>query len=168
MGMTLLAIFIVTLDQLTKFAVKYFIKGREPVIIIRNFFALTYVENRGAAWGFLGDKEAGSFFLKIVSLLATLFLLMIFTRLNDRRLKYILSIILAGSVGNLIDRFIFSYVTDFLTFKFGHWYFPSFNIADIAIVIGTFLLILYFLFHEQAMDEFIEAIYLFKKKSAKK
>ncbi len=167
MGMTLLAILIVVLDQLTKFAVKYFIKGNEPVIIIRNFFALTYVENRGAAWGFLGDKAAGSFFLKIVSLLATLFLLMILTRLSDSKLKYFLSLILAGSVGNLIDRFVFSYVTDFLTFKFGHWYFPSFNIADMAIVIGTFLLILYFSFHEQAMDEFIDSIYLCKKKSAK-
>lgn len=135
----------VLLDQITKQAVlNRFFLG-ESISIIPNFFSLTYVRNKGAAFGFLHsapESFRAPFFLA-VPLIAILILGFLFYRLkpHEKLSAWALSLILSGALGNLIDRVRFGYVVDFIDVYYepwGHW--PAFNIADSAIVIGVSLL----------------------------
>jgi signal peptidase II len=140
----LLVICFVTIvaDQWTKNLVhKHFVWG-ESRPIVQNYFALTYVRNTGAAFGFLNKAPAAfrePFFI-IVPLIAMAVILVIFIRLRDEQLLMAgsLSLVLAGAIGNLIDRLRFGFVIDFLDFHWRevyHW--PAFNIADACIVVGV-------------------------------
>jgi len=134
--MTFIFVFIIlALDQLTKF---YFAKNlflNQSVPVIKGFFHLTLVHNRGAAFGIL--KNQIPLFI-VTSLFA---IILIFVHLKKYKTSYSLyslslSLILAGAVGNFIDRVSFGYVIDFLDFRI--W--PVFNVADSAITIGAILL----------------------------
>lgn len=138
-----LSLWVVGLDQLSKWAVLVTLSpgGHFPIL---PFFDLTLVFNAGSAFGFLSD--AGGWqrpFLILLSLLASLFLVVIISRLNsDRRQEGVaLALILGGAVGNLLDRLFRGEVVDFLLFYYQSWSFPVFNIADITINIGAALLI---------------------------
>ena len=117
------------------------------VQVIEGYFALTFVKNPGAAWGFLARKSESfrrPFFLA-VSLLAMGFILHLVYRLDEgqRLLLLALSMVMSGAVGNFIDRLRFSYVVDFLDFHWGtRFKWPTFNIADVAITVGVGLLFL--------------------------
>jgi signal peptidase II len=103
---------------------------------------LTYVKNTGAAFGMF---DQGTLALALLSLTVSLGLFL-FLLLRARSLtvlqRYALSSILAGAVGNMIDRFRLEYVIDFIHFKVGRFDFPVFNVADMCVVIGAGLLIL--------------------------
>ena len=106
--------------------------------IVNNIFSITLVHNTGAAFGIFRDQAA---FFVIISGLAIASILTYIIRSGTKSsfLRNIaLSLVLGGAVGNLIDRLRFGYVIDFLDFKV--W--PVFNIADSAITIGAFLLII--------------------------
>jgi len=127
---------IITLDQITK----YIITLNYDYFLNKNIFifSISYVRNYGAAFNIF---EGNRLFLSSISIISSLILIyFIFFkgRLNllDR---YGLSLILAGSLGNGIDRIIKGYVIDFINLKLFH--FPIFNIADIAINIGCIILI---------------------------
>jgi signal peptidase II len=113
--------------------------------IVKNVFALTYVRNTGAAFGFLNRAPAAfrePFFI-VVPLIAMAVILVIFIRLKDNQnlMAGSLSLVLAGAIGNLIDRLRFGFVIDFLDFHWAdkyHW--PAFNIADSCIVVGVAVL----------------------------
>lgn len=146
----------VTLDQITKQAVlNRFVLG-ESLEIISGFFSLTYVRNKGAAFGFLHSAPESfrePFFLA-VPILAIFVLGYLYyqTKSEDRLSAWALSLILSGAAGNLIDRVRFGYVIDFLDFyyvQWGHW--PAFNVADIAIVVGVTLLFLQSLFSRKVV-----------------
>lgn len=154
MHLIILAAGIIIFDQISKHLVRLYIKGGSILIVIEDFFALTYVENRGGAWGILGNSEGTAFALRLVSLILTLLLLVLLRRFRHPYLRLALTMIAAGSTGNLIDRFVFSYVTDFLTFKFGNYFFPSFNVADSFIVLGTILLLILVCAVPEASHEF--------------
>lgn len=102
------------------------------------FFQLTHVRNTGAAFGIFPDR---SLFLTVLALIGSVIclLLALFSRrlsfLNNSLNRVVLGLVLGGTVGNLIDRLRFGYVTDFIDFKF--W--PAFNIADSAMTIGIIL-----------------------------
>jgi signal peptidase II len=107
----------------------------QSIPVIRNIFHLTLIHNRGAAFGILKDQ---SYFFIFMSLLAVIF---IYLRLRESQneeklLEFALIFILAGTVGNLIDRISFGYVIDFLDFRI--W--PVFNIADSSITVGAIVL----------------------------
>ncbi len=125
---------ILSLDQLTKFVISRNLSTFESVPVIPRVFHLTLVANRGAAFGIL--KNQTLLFIS-TSLLAVV---LISFALMDKRQKGFynlsLSLILAGALGNLIDRLRFGYVIDFLDFRI--W--PVFNIADSAITVGAILL----------------------------
>jgi signal peptidase II len=127
--------FVVFLDQLTKYlAVKYLMPiGSYPVI--KNFFHLTYVENKGAAFGMLQNK---TLFFIIITLIVGAVLIYSMIKLPENSVyNYTLAMILGGAIGNLIDRVRLGYVVDFIDFKF----FPAvFNVADSFIVIGAIIL----------------------------
>ena len=129
-------IIILSLDQLTKFIITKNLSLNQSIPIIKGIFHLTLVHNRGAAFGILRNQIPLFIF---TSLFATV---LIYFNLKDTRFKksliykISLSLILAGALGNLIDRLFLGYVVDFLDFRI--W--PVFNVADSAITVGAILL----------------------------
>ncbi len=141
----LLSTVIVVLDQWTKqLATDNLAYGRP--LVVNDYFDLTLLHNTGAAFSFLAGAGGWQkyFFItlsSVVSLLLTVWL----ARLPARG-RYLLVIglacILAGAVGNLIDRASLGYVVDFLHFHYEQRYWPAFNIADVAISVGAGLVII--------------------------
>ena len=137
--------FVVFLDQVTKYlAVKYLMPiGSYPVI--KNFFHLTYVENKGAAFGMLQNKTL--FFIVITVIVGAVLIYSMIKLPENSVYNYTLAMILGGAIGNLIDRVRLGYVVDFIDFKF----FPAvFNVADSFIVIGAIILGYLMIFREKA------------------
>lgn len=123
---------ILCLDQLTKFFATENLLYNQSLPIIKGIFHLTLIHNRGAAFGILKNQTP-------LFILTSIFaIVLIFSNLRDNKKYYTLSLslILAGALGNLIDRIFLGYVIDFLDFRI--W--PVFNIADSAITIGAILL----------------------------
>lgn len=135
----IIIIVLLALDQITKyFSIKY-LKAIVSYPVISNIFHLTYVENRGAAFGILRDRKI---FFVIITIIIVTVLGFYLVKWKGKLNLFTISIamIIAGAIGNLIDRVRFSFVVDFFDFKF----FPAvFNVADIAIVVGTGLLCIY-------------------------
>ena len=136
---SLIALLIVILDQLTKFLVIKNFRINETLLIINKIFHLTYVQNTGAGFGILKGFEV---LLIIISLIVIGFIVYYIKKIkeNERLLQILLAFVLAGTIGNLIDRIRLGYVVDFLDFRI--W--PVFNIADSFITIGIIGLIIYF------------------------
>ena len=128
-----LVIGILILDQLTKYIVSQNIPLGASIPIIKNLFHLTYVLNRGAAFGIF--KNQIHFFI-ITAIVTIVFILINLNRKKTPRTEIALSLILSGAMGNLIDRLRLGAVVDFLDFRI--W--PVFNIADTAITVGAILL----------------------------
>ncbi len=132
----IITLFIIFLDQATKFLASQNLTLAQPVPVVKGVLSLTLVHNRGAAFGIL--KNQVPFFI-FAALVATV---LICVNLNksqrDEPAVYniSLSLILAGGLGNLIDRIWLGYVIDFI--DFGFW--PVFNVADSAITAGALLL----------------------------
>ncbi|MGM3174473.1 signal peptidase II [Dickeya lacustris] len=109
------------------------------------FFNFTYAHNYGAAFSFLADKGGWQRWLFaaialaiIVALLAMMYRSSASQKLNN--IAY--SLIIGGAIGNLTDRLVHGYVIDFMDFFIGDWHYPTFNLADTAIVIGAMLIVL--------------------------
>jgi len=125
---------IVFFDQASKaFAIK-FLQLNTPVPLIKNFLNLTLVHNRGAAFGILQNQV--SMFVLISACAIVLIFFNLRDKSNSRLLKFSFSMIMAGAIGNLIDRLRFGFVIDFIDFRV--W--PVFNFADSVITIAAFLL----------------------------
>ncbi len=124
---------IVVLDQISKYLVTSALRLHESVPVINGIFHLTVVHNRGAAFGLLKNQV----YLFILTAFAAILLIFFHLRKHTGVSAYTvgLSLILAGAVGNLIDRLRFGYVLDFLDFRV--W--PVFNVADSAITVGACL-----------------------------
>ncbi|NMA87246.1 MAG: signal peptidase II [Tissierellia bacterium] len=137
----LIVLLIVVLDQISKFAAVKYLKGQKPYTIIKNFFQFEYVENYGAAFGILQNRKI---FFIITTTLVIVAITITFVRYSNKfnkPMNIALSMLLGGAIGNFIDRIRLSYVIDFISVRFGNGYdFPVFNIADMFIVIGTFLI----------------------------
>jgi signal peptidase II len=142
----LLAVSIIAADQFTKLIVRGVIDEGDRIAVIDRFFYFTQVQNQGAAFGIFSDMPDGWRELLLTSLGGVALVLVVTysikLRSNDVLAQLALHLIFAGAIGNLTDRFAHGSVTDFLLFRFGGWSFPSFNIADSAIVIGVGLLLI--------------------------
>lgn len=119
--------------------------ARCPVVRVMPSWNFRYVENPGAAWGFLAGASESvrvPFFLAI-SLGAIIFILLFFRRMEEsqRLMAVALSLIFGGALGNFIDRLHLNYVVDFIDWYVGEKHWPTFNVADAAISVGVFLLI---------------------------
>jgi signal peptidase II len=135
---------VLLLDQSTKLLADAMLAMHQPIPVVP-MFALTKVYNPGAAFSFLGDASGWQrWFFVALTLGISLFLLNWLRRLGpqDRRTALSLALILGGAVGNLVDRLVYGYVIDFLDVYYGDWHWPTFNVADSAIFVGAFLLIL--------------------------
>jgi signal peptidase II len=106
---------------------------------------MTYVENPGAAWSLFSGLSEGvrNAFFTIISLAAVAFVLAYYRRLREDQRYYqvALALLLAGAVGNFIDRLARRYVIDFIDWYAGRYHWPTFNVADSLIVIGVALLV---------------------------
>ncbi len=142
----LLAVSVLLADQIAKLlALKHLAPSYDGSIpVIPGFFNLTLVFNQGAAWGILSGKLP---LLVAISAAMLVFLIWNGKELTQNRLGIAATGILAGgTAGNLVDRLFRGYVVDFLDFHWpwsdGIYHFPAFNVADSAICIGFFLLML--------------------------
>lgn len=144
------ALSIVALDQISKYIVRKSIELHESIPVISGFFNLVHTRNRGMAFGILNrpGSDLGSYVLVTATLVAVVLLLFWFSRLKqkERILAPGLSLILGGAIGNLIDRIRLGEVIDFLDFDLVLIHWPAFNVADSAITIGTFWVLLSLLF----------------------
>jgi len=137
-----LACGIMLADQLAKFAIlQSFTVNR--VVEVTPFFNLVLVHNRGAAFSFLSDAagwQRGLFIM--IALVASGWIIYLLRRYRQQTLFCLaLSLVLAGALGNVIDRILFGAVVDFLDFHAYGYHWPAFNVADSAITCGAALLI---------------------------
>ena len=138
-----LGILLVMLDVFSKNAVERSLADGSSIDILP-FLQLVLVYNRGAAFGFLG--EASGWQLPFFSAVGVIVSIMIVIRLaraaaTQKWFEVALVLILAGAVGNLIDRIRIGYVVDFIELYYGAWQFPAFNVADMAIFFGVVMLL---------------------------
>ena len=152
----LLALIVIIFDRAIKLLIAHLIPYQSFKEIIPNFFNITYVKNYGAAWSLLSGNRI------ILIMIAILALGLIAYILNQTKIKanemYCYGLLVAGIVGNLIDRIFLGYVVDYLEVIIFNYRFPIFNLADIAIVISV-VLISYFTIKEGEENEWIYSRY---------
>lgn len=132
---------LIFLDQWTKLLASHYLAGTSGISLIPGVFELYYLENRGAAFGMLSNRQW--FFVLIA---AVMFLAAVYVYVKLPREPYYYSLhlvcvlVAAGAVGNMIDRIVHHYVIDFLYFSLID--FPVFNIADCYVCIGAALAVI--------------------------
>lgn len=143
----------VALDQLTKWWVQKAISLYEDIPVIPGFFSLTHAHNPGGAFGVFashGPTVRIALFLVLTLVAAGMVIYMYFkTPLESRFFAGALALIFSGAVGNLIDRFRFGYVDDFLLFYIGRYQWPAFNVADSCVTVGVTVLVIHVLFKKE-------------------
>lgn len=142
------------IDQITKYLAVSHLRGQEPYIIIKDVFQLEYLENRGAAFGLFQDQRI--FFGVSIAVIAVCFFLFYRKVPMTRRflpLRICAVLIVAGGLGNFIDRIRLQYVIDFFYFILID--FPVFNVADIYVTVSAFgiVLLLLFYYKEEDLDQ---------------
>ncbi|OHE81571.1 MAG: signal peptidase II [Lysobacterales bacterium GWF1_69_6] len=141
-----LSALLVAIDQWTKAVALGSLEYLKPVPFIDGFWNWTLVHNYGAAFSFLSDAGGWQrwFFTGlaiVISLGLTVWLAR--TPRGDWRTALPFALVVAGAVGNVIDRIRFGYVVDFVDWYVGRHHWPAFNVADSAIVVGAVLLVLF-------------------------
>jgi len=147
----LLSLLVVALDRLTKWLASTRIELGNHVPVIAHVFAISHVENPGAAFSLFNDSSSPvtvRWMLLAFSLLAAVAVLVALLKLGRRvtATSVALALILGGALGNAYDRLRFGYVIDFLEVHIIHYHWPDFNVADSSIVVGGILLLLDALF----------------------
>lgn len=157
----LIALLTISLDQFSKIHVEKTLltyhnqnnlkeyRGQQ-ITVIPNFFSISYVRNQGAAWGIganMDDAYRDTFFFGM-TFLSMLFLIgwFYFTKPEEDLVRLCLTMVLAGAVGNVIDRIRLKYVIDFLDFSFAGTHFPAFNVADSSITTGVTIMVIFFFY----------------------
>ena len=166
---TVLFAVLLAADQISKQSALRDLKGTDGRTVIEGILDLHFVENTGAAFGIFKDSL---WIFYVVSSAAFVILILLYARILVRlkhyikgqrapqmktvrcmtALNYILVVLTAGAVGNLIDRILYGYVIDFLYVRFIE--FPVFNIADICVTLSVIALIVFFIFFYRDSDDF--------------
>ena len=141
----LIIIGLIGFDQLIKFWALEYLKQVDTIPVIDNVFHLTYVENRGAAFGLFQNNQM---IFIIVAFLASIYGIYYLTKNNTHILcKTGIILIVSGAIGNLIDRVRLGFVVDYFDFRVVWEY--VFNMADVFVVCGTIILCIYIMFEEK-------------------
>lgn len=142
---------LVFIDQLTKYIIVHNMALYESIPIVKDVFEIFYIRNPGTAWGLLANKQ---FLFAISTLIIFIFGTIVYGRCirlsKYKDIRIMLIFILAGGMGNFIDRIRFKYVIDFLYFKLID--FPVFNVADCYVTIGFISLVFIILFKYREND----------------
>jgi signal peptidase II len=137
---------VVALDQATKVAVDRILQLHESRSVLAGVVQLTYVRNRGAAFGVFSDSQLPyqSWLFAAVSVLALVAIAVYGWKLpaSSQLPRLALALIIGGALGNLCDRVRLGYVIDFLDVYWGRYHWPAFNVADSAITAGVALLVI--------------------------
>lgn len=137
------AVFII--DQMTKAWAQQSLRKNGDMPVISGFLNFAYATNTGVAFSMFDDHgDTGRWGLSVVGMIAGTLVLYYFWRTprSDDRVLGSLALLLAGIIGNVVDRVRLGYVIDFIDVQFGDWHYPTFNVADMAIVIGAGLMII--------------------------
>jgi len=141
-----ISLIIVVIDQISKYLIRSTMELHETIPVINNFFHLTYVSNDGMAFGI--NFPGGLYLFTVASFILTVLLIIYLwhERKSNIILRISLAFIIAGAIGNFIDRALFKEVVDMFDFIFWgyHWY--IFNVADSAVTVGMILYLVYSLF----------------------
>ena len=141
----LLAAVLLVLDQYTKYLAVQKLMGKKAYVIFQNVLELDYLENRGSAFGLFQDKRIFLLAVGVVFMCVAVFFLFRIPREKKYIVLHVVaSMIIAGGIGNMIDRFRLGYVVDFISFVLIHY--PVFNVADIYVVLGMIGMICLVLF----------------------
>ena len=145
----LVALIVVAIDQLSKWAVVQFMELFESIPVIEGWLHITSSRNTGAAFSILQNKQ---WFLIPLSILVIVFIIYyIYKERKNKLFSFSLALVLGGAVGNLIDRIITGSVVDFIDVRIIN--FAIFNIADSAITIGVTLLIIDIIFFQKKIEK---------------
>ncbi|MCI5628831.1 MAG: signal peptidase II [Clostridium sp.] len=130
---------LIGLDQIIKYWALNYLKEVNSIPVINNIFSLTYVENRGAAFGMLQNNQ--SIFILVAAVASCFGLYYLHSKKVNNLGKIGILLVISGAIGNLIDRVRLGFVVDYLDFHIIWSY--VFNLADCFVVVGTILLCLY-------------------------
>lgn len=162
---------LLAIDQLTKYWAVAGLKDKPAIVLIPNVLELRYLENNGAAFGFLQNQHWLFYVITVIVLAVIIFFWIRIVRQSDRYinieqekfkkktfldrsfLNYVLVFLAAGAVGNLIDRIAHTYVVDFIYFRLIN--FPIFNFADICVSCSAVVLVVFFIFIYKDDPEFV-------------
>ncbi len=145
----LIGILFLLIDIISKQLVLYFMVENQTIQIIPHFFSLTYVKNTGVAFSML---EGNILFILLMSVIVVGVLVYFAKSKGNGRLEKICySMILGGALGNFLDRIFYGYVIDFFDFTLFGFKMAIFNVADVEIVCGVFLLIVLEILKERKM-----------------
>lgn len=139
---------LVIIDQIIKYFVSAYLQPVGSVSVIDNIFSLTYVENKGVAFGMFSDMRW--IFVALTSILLVIIIFYMFKKRPKGKFFYVCAaLIIGGGIGNLIDRIFYGYVIDYLSLSF---FPPVCNFADYCITVGTIMLVIYLLFFSDILD----------------
>ena len=146
----LIVIVLVIIDQTTKFLVSSNMELHQEIPIINDFFSLLYIRNDGAAFSILSGQMWVFYLVTIIVLV----IIGYFFKTSDSKFTLLTtSILLAGVLGNFIDRLLYQEVIDFFSFTFGTYKFAIFNVADIYISIAVVLFVVETLFLDRGRKD---------------
>lgn len=140
-----IAVILVLLDQITKYLAIVHLKGNPAIVLINGVLELQYVENRGIAFSLFQNRKV--FILATGICVVAVILYFLFKVPEEKRFRIVhifMSVLIAGAVGNIIDRIRFDFVVDFISFVLIDY--PVFNVADCFIVVSAIILFLLFMF----------------------
>ena len=144
LGYAVLVVLLVILDAFSKDAIQRSLVDGSTIDLLP-FLQLVLVYNRGAAFGFLSEESGWQLlFFAAVGVIVSIVIVirLVRTTATQKWFEVALVLIVAGTIGNLIDRVRGGYVVDFIELYYGAWRFPAFNVADMAIFFGAVMLIL--------------------------
>jgi signal peptidase II len=142
---------LIFLDQFTKYLAVIHLQDKDSYVIIPKVLELTFLKNRGAAFGILQDQKV--FFVMIAIMILVVITYVLIQLPMEKKyiiMQVILVMISSGAAGNMIDRIRNDYVVDFISFVLIN--FPIFNVADIYVTVSTILFIILFLFYYKEKD----------------
>ena len=128
---------LVILDQVTKQIIAASLYLGEKITIIDGFFSITSHRNQGGAWGIFYGEMTFFYIISVVAAVIFYFLVKDLDFSKKRLYSIAITLMIAGGIGNFIDRLLFKEVIDFLDFIIFGYDFPTFNVADICLVVGV-------------------------------
>ena len=140
--MIVLTIVFLIIDIVSKLVVSNLMNVNDSIIVIKDFFYITYVRNTGAAWSIFAGETLGLIIITLI--IISLIVYYIFKNKPKTKIEKVgYSMVLSGAIGNLMDRIIYGYVIDFFDFNIFGYNYPIFNLADSFIFVGVILLVIY-------------------------
>ena len=143
MSVLAFSLILILIDQISKHLVRSSMELYDSITIIENFFHLTYISNDGMAFGI--NFPGGIYYFTAASFILTIILIgyLWYERKSHLLFRIALALIIAGAIGNFIDRALYKEVVDMFDFEFWGWHFYIFNVADSCVTVGMVLYLIY-------------------------